>query len=296
MKLSFVLVTYKRGELLQRCLDSITSQEGLPFPCEIVLIDNGGDAPVQAYTDDRFTLRVERSGGNLGAAGGRNFAMQLATGEYFIGLDDDALFTTPHDAANALAVLESDPQIGALAFHSRDEHGQPIRMEYPHPDKAFIAAQTAQTPVPHFFGVGHALRAEVIRKVGGYPERLFYLAEELDLALRIIDAGYRIMYLPTVTVTHFHAQAGRAATGDKYWRVSALNKSRVAFRLLPFPYPLTTLVVWSAAALIKTRRPAVPLAVWRDLWRERATLRAERRPIHPETVRYLRSIGARLWY
>lgn len=296
MKLSFVMVTYKRGELLQRCLDSITSQEGLPFPCEIVLVDNGGDAPVQPYTNERFTLRVERSGGNLGVAGGRNLGMTLATGDYWIFLDDDAVWATPDCTARLVATLDGDPGIGGVAVRSLNRDGQPIPIEYPHPDKAFIAAQTAPTPVPHFIGVAHALRAAAVKAVGFYPERFFYSAEEVDLSLRLADSGYRIVYRPDVAVYHFRSDLGRPVQGAKYWHANALNKSRVGFRLLPFPYPLTTLAVWSAAALIKTRRPAIPLAVWRDLWRERATLRAERRPIRPETVRYLRSIGARLWY
>jgi hypothetical protein len=70
----------------------------------------------------------------------------------------------------------------------------------------------------------------------------------------------------------------------------------VAWRLLPFPYLLTTLLVWSAAVLLKTRKPGIVGWVWRELWSERRLLAQERRPIQPKTVAYLKRIGARLLY
>jgi GT2 family glycosyltransferase len=150
--------------------------------------------------------------------------------------------------------------------------------------------------VPYFYGGGHILRAEAVRKVGDYPERFFYAMEEVDLCLRLIDAGYTILYDPSVAAYHHTDQVGRSVYGDRYWKRNTLNKTRVGWRLLPQPYPWTTLAVWSMATLVKTRKPGAVWEVWYDLWKERAQLAIERKPIKPQTVSYLHRIGARLLY
>ena len=120
--------------------------------------------------------------------------------------------------------------------------------------------------------------------------------EEIDLSLRLIDAGFHIIYDPLVATYHYKSNAGRSVVGDSYWKASAINKSRFAWRLLPQPYPLTTLFIWSVAALIKTRRLGIFWEIWKSIWTERDLIRSERKPVRPETIRYLKRIGARLLY
>lgn len=296
MKLSFIVITYKRGALLQDCLDSIYAQEELPRPCEIILVDNGGDAKVRPPTDPDVHLVVERPGDNLGVAGGRNLGIELAQGEYLIFIDDDAVWHRSDDVARLLTYLDKDPRCGAVAVKSLAPNGDLIVSELPHPDKEFAQELDEPTEVPYFYGVGHALRAEAVRLAGDYPARFFYAMEEVDLSLRLVDAKYHILYAPGVAVHHYKSNLGRPVVGARYWKNNAVNKSRMAWRLLPLPYPLTIMFVWSAAVFVKTRSLSALFEVWRVLWAERELLARERAPIKPETVRYLKRIGARLLY
>jgi GT2 family glycosyltransferase len=120
--------------------------------------------------------------------------------------------------------------------------------------------------------------------------------EEIDLSYRLLDRGYKILYAPQVQVDHYQSQSGRPQQGAAYWRLNALNKSRMAWRLLPLPYPLTTTLIWGLAAAYRTRRPGLAGIIWRQLWAEREALRQERRPIQPETAQYIQHIGGRLLY
>lgn len=297
MKLSFIIVTYKRGDFLQKCLDSIYQQENLPHHYEIVIVDNGGDAAIIPPSDSSIQFRLERTPSNLGAAGGRNYGIALATGEILIFIDDDAVWHRADDVSHILSLMDAYPKCGAVAMHSLDPTThQPIMTEFPHPDKQYLLGVTAPTEVPYFYAYGNALRADVLKITGGYPERFSIYAEELDLSLRIIEAGYRIIYDPQLAVYHHRSNLGRPVQGDHFWRVNTLNKARVAWRLLPMPYPLTTMAAWSLRTLYKTKKPGIVWSVWRKLWNERQLLRQERKPIRRETVRYLKSIGARLLY
>ena len=41
-----------------------------------------------------------------------------------------------------------------------------------------------------FVGAAHAVRRDVFLKVGGYREHFFFMGEEGDLCLRMMQAGY----------------------------------------------------------------------------------------------------------
>lgn len=297
MKLSVIVITYQRGALLQRCLASIYAQENLPLPYEVIVIDNGGDAVILDPPHAEIRLRLEHPPHNLGVTGGRNLGMSLAQGEYWVLIDDDAVWQTRTDIAYLLGVFEANPTYGALAIKSLyPDSVTPIRLDLPHPRKDYLQSTTDDVEVPYFYGVAHALRAVAVRATGDYPVRFFNYMEEVDLSYRLIEAGYQIFFTPKVTVYHYQSHLGRPTQGANYWRQNTLNKCRMAWRLLPYPYPLTTATIWSIVTLFKTRSPRLVWGIWRELWRERDLLRQERRPLRQETIRYLKRIGARLIY
>lgn len=296
MEVSFIIITYQRGRLLQDCLDAVYQQTGLGSQVEVVVIDNAGDAQINPPPSSIFQLQVVRSEKNLGVAGGRNLGMQHARGEYLLFIDDDAIWHSHDDAARIMQHFRQNPRCGVVAVKSLKPDGTVVVSEYPHPNKTRIAAATEPTEVPYYYGVGHGLRASAVKQVGNYPERYFYSMEEVDLSLRIINAGYTIVYDPSIAVYHYHSALGRPTVGVKYWQRNMLNKCRVAWRLLPYRYLVSIFIIWSAALVIKTRQPAVLLKTWYELWRERSQLVSERNPVGHSTLTYLRRIGARLLY
>lgn len=297
MLISVIVITYHRNEFLQSTIASIFKQETIPTPFELIVIDNGGDAEIPPNSPDGIVVRVERPERNLGVAGGRNLGMALARGKYLVFIDDDAIWHDTRDLARFIAGFEADQRCGCIAVRVVNPWtGETDRPMLPSPNKAALANATGPQQTPYYYGCAYAMRADVVAAVGGYPERLMYGMEELDLSLRLIDAEYTIVYHPDIAVLHYTARAGRDFVGDRYWIQQATNKSRVAWRLLPLPYPLTIGAIWSVATLVKTRRPQAVGEIWRTLWRERRLLRAERHVIAPRTVRYLKRVGARLLY
>jgi GT2 family glycosyltransferase len=297
VKLSIIVVTYQRLALLQQCLDSVYTQHNLPLPYEIIVIDNGGNCRFTPPENSQIHIRLLQPGKNLGVAEGRNRGMQVAQGEYLVFIDDDATWHRPDDIAHLIQTLDAMATCGAVALKSLNPDTQQVIVEeLPHPNKKYAQGLSDLTEVPYFYGAGHALRASVVQQVGHYPSRYFYAMEEIDLSLRLIDAGYQIVYNPAIAVYHYKSDLGRPFRGMEFWRRSTVNKSRVGWRLLPYPYPLTILFFWSLRSLIKTRNPVVLAYIWHDLWHERKLLRQERQPVKPETTRYLKKIGARLLY
>lgn len=92
-----------------------------------------------------------------------------------------------------------------------------------------MIASAAPCYAPNFFGFGYILRAEALRQVGGFL--LDYYYEEVELSLRLWDAGWSVIYDPGLAVVHHHAWHGRD------WR--ALNRkilrNTIVAALLRYP-------------------------------------------------------------
>lgn len=90
MKISVIMLTYNREELLTRAIESILNQTFKDF--EFIIVDNGSTdrsgaiADEYALKDSRIKI-IHREQGNIGS--GRNAGLDAATGEYVAFIDDD---------------------------------------------------------------------------------------------------------------------------------------------------------------------------------------------------------------
>jgi GT2 family glycosyltransferase len=103
----------------------------------------------------------------------------------------------------------------------------------------------------YYAGGAHAIKREVIEKLGKYPADFFYGMEEYDLAYRILDAGYSIVYSDKIVMLHKESPLGRKPKKEKL-QMMWLNKSKVAWRYLPKKYFYSTTFMWSMQYLKET--------------------------------------------
>lgn len=138
---------------------------------------------------------------NVGVPAGRNIGIDAGSAEFIVCLDNDAVFGNPRALSMAVDRLSSDHRLGAVAFRPLDYETLDLDLgswAYPR-----LHMRTSEpVPVSRFVGVGHALRRAAFTNAGGYDDDLFFCEEELDLAYRMIDRGYRILYDPSIVVLH----------------------------------------------------------------------------------------------
>ena len=146
-----------------------------------------------------------------------------------------------------------------------------------------------------FIGCGHVLRLDVVRMMNGYdPFPGAYGAEEKDLCLRLMDAGYRIVKMPGVHVWHEKTPTARDLRSQH--RSGVCNDLALALRRAPLvtlpasiPWKLFRHVWFSAPrGLLKPCLEGIAAFTKAspNLWRSRrpvalGTLRAFRRLSHP---------------
>lgn len=222
--ISIVVLTYNRKDEIKRNLSELKKINYSPL--EIIVVDNCSEIPVRSFIDDE-TINIVRMPQNLGVAG-RNEGVKVARGEIVVTLDDD-VFGFNDQAITELNRIFQDSTIGAVNFKVIDDltenqvnwcHKRKVE-EYG--DQTFDTVEISEGAI--------AFRREAITEAGLYPEYFFISHEGPDLALRIMNLGYRVIYYPKIVVRHSHAVAGRPGWRRYYY--DTRNQIWLLARLFP---------------------------------------------------------------
>lgn len=174
--------TRNRREELRALLISAQKQT---LPLEMLVMDDGcSDGTAEMLRTEFPTVKLHQLASERGPAFQRNRGIELATANIVFPLDDDTVFVSPQTAAQTLAEF-SAPRIAAVGIPFIN-----IRQDCVVQQRAPSVGAFA---VHAFVGAAHAVRRDVFLKLGGYREHFFYMGEEGDLCLRMMEAGYVTM-------------------------------------------------------------------------------------------------------
>lgn len=297
---SVVIATWNRAQDVLETIHSVYRQD---YPCfEIIVADNAStDGTADKIRVSFPTVKLIRLSENRGASGGRNAGMQEADGEYILCLDSDA--SLEGGALHALvAAFETDPTIGVVnskVVNAFTRNFDPIA------GWAYSEEQKMKSDTPfytHTFSeTGCAFRRDALLKTDMFWERLFFGREGEELALRMLDAGYRILYCPSVVILHRASPQKRIASSERRY-----HDFRNALRIYLVRYPWW-LLAWMlplkiAAETVKGFRMQRMDWAFRAVWAvvcELPTLWKERKPIHNRTaldyLHFQREHGSLSW-
>jgi GT2 family glycosyltransferase len=251
--ISILIITYNRPDDLLELLQSIRMQKDVSALKEVLVLNNASSvsyARVEEFASQNPDLKINYifSDENLGVSRGRNKLMSMATGDQLLVLDDDILFRQTDDLKNIATVFSKpffkEANTGVITFRViYHETKEQQKTALPH--KQFDEYKDKEVFLTSYFtGCAHVLQKKVLAETGFYPVDFFYGMEEYDLAYRMVKAGYSLGYDNIVTLEHKESPKGRQPDYQKLasqW----VNKSKVAYRYLPFIYYLTTMIAWS---------------------------------------------------
>lgn len=281
------ITTRNRPDALRRCLASIARVLGSGI--EVLVFDDGSDVPAaQQLAGEPVPARFIRDERGPGYIAGRNELVTQAANEFVLLLDDDAVLIERGAIERAIRVLERDDRVAAVAFAQAEQDGRPWpeRMQ---PGRSAVAAR-----VPSFIGFAHLLRRRVFLQLGGYRADFVCYGEEKDYCLRLLDAGYRVVYLPDALVGHVVDVGGRDQR--RYVRYAIRNDCLMS--LYNEPWPLV--VIGLPIRLLRHRRMAASIAggdaggvrwIVGELRRAFREVRRRRRPVSWDTIREWRRLG-----
>jgi histidinol-phosphate phosphatase family protein len=250
-----------RRPALGRLLEALAGQEGLRAGAVWVVDDRGHGQRLQAPPG--LPVHVLR-GRRRGPAAARNVGWRSSGADWVVFLDDDVVTEDgwAGDLAKDLAAVEPD----VAGVQGRVE--VPLPSDRPPTDWERNVAGLERA---RWVTADMAYRRAVLRAVGGFDERFpRAYREDTDLALRILDAGYRLVVgrrrvrhpvRPVPWTTSIRLQAGNAddvlmrALHGPAWRDRAqAPRGRLGLHLA------TTALGLTGAAGLATRRPAVAAA------------------------------------
>jgi GT2 family glycosyltransferase len=296
-----IIVAFNAGRYLAACLDALRRQTWTDF--EAIIVDNGStDGSVTGLGSLPPPFRILATGRNLGFAAANNLATAATEAPWIALLNPDAI-PAPDWLAALMAARSVHPDFvmfGSTQIQLANEtHWDGLGDVYHASGMLWRGGfdQRIAGPAPggEVFSPCAAAalyRRDLFQDAGGFDERFFCYAEDVDLAFRLRLRGYRALQVANAVVRH----AGSAVTGRGSdfalfhgWR----NRSWVFVKNMPGPlfWPLLPLHLAALASLLLlglrpgSRERFIPC--WRGLaaaaaglgpiWRSRQEIQRDRR-------------------
>lgn len=208
---TIAICTYNRSSALEDSVGTSFAQE-TDVPFEVLVVDNNSTDDTREvvrklkkkYPELRYVVET-----NQGLSHARNRALKEARGRIVAFIDDDC--TVMPDWITNVAQVFEDPAIGCA--------GGRISVQYPGEKPSWITPEMeslfglydhGDEPccTDRVFGGNLLVRRDLALQLGGFSTNLGYQGakhiggEDIDYAIRVAQAGYKIAYVPNARAIH----------------------------------------------------------------------------------------------
>jgi GT2 family glycosyltransferase len=230
---SIVVPVHNRAGLTKRCLDRVLSD--LPADSEVIVVDDASSDETPECLD-RYgeAIQVVRLPQNRGYGGACNAGADLARGDNLVFLNNDTepepgwlgallCYSEAHPEAVAVGAKLLYPtgavQHAGIAF-GQDGYPHNLYVGFPGDHPAVNHSRRLQAVT----GACLMVRREAFERVEGFDGGFLNSMEDVDLCLRLGEAGDQVHYCPDASVVHLES-ATRGQDG-KFDRSVALYRER----------------------------------------------------------------------
>lgn len=203
MKITAVVVTFNRLELLKQGIECLRKQQKLTG---IIVVNNGSTDGTREWLDAQPGLLVVHQD-NVGGSGGFYTGIERAysEGADWIWCMDDDVFPRP-DCLDRLLAYTDRPEVGILSPRRLLE-GKVFTHEFRHfnftnPVGSLHGRKLAKQQVNQATEIvgadfeGPFISRRVVEKIGLPNRELFIFCDDTDYCLRAHLAGFKLLYIP----------------------------------------------------------------------------------------------------
>ena len=225
-EISVVVLNYNNKKVIERCVRTLLAHNKR-YSYEVIVVDNGSSDGSYELLEQKYGKKIKLIRNEVnGCSSGRNLGVKYARGEYILFLDSDQWVVSDYWLDSALALLENNVTIGAVAWNAGwFEKGKtygPI-VDYS-PNRAIENANIwFRTDIAYLATSGFLMKKDLFEKVEGFDE--FYdptCFEDTDISLKIRNEGYEIAYCPYMAIMHLPHQTTQSGS-EKHTQLMERN-------------------------------------------------------------------------
>lgn len=271
MRVGAVILNYRGADDTIACLDSLAS---LTTPVRTIVVDNGsGEGSVERIRAGHGDVALIVNDENIGFAAGNNVAIErlLADGAEFVWVLNNDTTVEPGTLAAMLDIAASDDRLGAVGSVIYDMARPERVLTWGGGSVSRWTGRTRDAREPgdridYVTGASMLLRSAALRDVGLFDPRFFFTWEDVDLGIRLRDAGWRIAVAEESRVRHrWGGTVGSVAPVRLEHHAAGLVVFMRKHSRLPWLTALPLLVYYALVA-VRQRDGTTWSAAWRG-WR-----------------------------
>ncbi len=236
---SAIVVTYNSARCILPCLKTLT-EEVADFGGDILVFDNNSsDNTVEKVISAFPQVKIYRSPKNLGFAAANNQGLRLVGGQYILFLNPDAILDRGALAHLVQAMVDYG-DAGAVVGRMRNPDGsfQSTCREVPNSKNIFLSRGSVLskmvlspslpnphnmadfeniTEVPAAAATCMLIERKLFEKIGGFDDRFFLFAEDVDLSVRIRQNNRKVYYVPQAGAIHLWGEGANISSVKRSW-------------------------------------------------------------------------------
>jgi len=226
-RVSVVLPTFNRADMLAACLRALDAQRLSPADYEVVVVDDGSTdrtpAVIGQWTSRTGMARRAYSRANGGPAAARNDGIRRARGALIAFLDDDCI----PDADWLPSLLDAFPADASCAGIGGRIVGASDALVARYVDwRGLLVHQRSGDGIVYLVTANALFQKRCLLEVGGFDERFRWAGgEDPELARRLRARGYYLLATERARVVHRHRETFRELMdmATRYGRGAAIE-------------------------------------------------------------------------
>jgi GT2 family glycosyltransferase len=249
------------------------------------------DPTPQIMSGNYPNTRVLRSKKNLGFAGGNNWGMRQAKGDFFFIVNNDTEVTP--DLLNKLIRPFFEKNDIGVTCPKIKYYSNPHIIQYAgfNPMNVYTGRTTSiglmeedrgqydvSRPTSAAHGCAMMVKKEILERVGMFAEKFFLYYEEWDWSARIVRANYKIWYTADAEIYHKESlTVGKTNPIKVYYhtrnRILYMRRNSNPFQFTVFTFVFALFVVPKTTAQFFVRKEFIQLRYFIKgiLWNLRST-------------------------
>jgi GT2 family glycosyltransferase len=263
--LAIITISTNEARWLRPCLSTIFEKQG-EISLDVVVADNMSTDGTRELVETEFPQARVVTCANHGFSHANNRALMTCDARWvlFINPDTEIVDGT---FADLIREVDARPELGLIGVRQILADGtlHPTVRYFPNALRALaealgserwpwrsrqlgereldLARYDGEIECDWTSGSFLLARREALESAGFLDERFFIYAEETDLCLRIKQAGWRIVHLPSMTIVHHAGKAGVRPKSEAQYAFTSMQYARKHFS------PAHRALYWLALAL-----------------------------------------------